>query len=73
MKYTRATFERSLFNLVFLNFLNIRKHFYKPQQFSLKRPTENDTVSFREHFYENVFLGTLSRTRTFSANFKISI
>ena len=46
-KHTRATVERSFFNLVFLNFLNIRKDYYKLQQFPLKPPTENDTVSFR--------------------------
>ena len=40
--------ERSFFNLVFLNFLNITKDYYKPQQFPLKLPTENDKVSFRE-------------------------
>ena len=40
--------ERIFFNLVFLNFLDIRKVYYKPQQFSLKPPTKNDTVSFRE-------------------------
>ena len=46
--------------MVFLNFLNIRKDYYKPQQFVQKPPTENDTVSFRdpatvfqEHFQEN--------------------
>ena len=41
---TRATVEIK----IFLNFLNIRKDYYKPQQFALKPPTENDTVSFRE-------------------------
>ena len=46
-KYTRATVERSFFNLVFLNFLNTRKGYYKPHQFSLK-PTENDTVNFKK-------------------------
>ena len=64
-KLTRATIERSFFNLVFLNSLNIRKHYYKPQQFCLKPTTENDTVSctepasflwkhfFQEHFQED--------------------
>ena len=47
-KQTRASVERSFFNLVFLNFLNIRKDYYKPQQFPLKPPTDNGTVSFRE-------------------------
>ena len=60
MKYTRATFERSLFNLVFLNFLNIRKDFYKPQQFALKRYNQFEGACitsvktfFQEHFQEN--------------------
>ena len=30
-KHTRAAVKRSFFNLVFLNFLNIRKDYYKPQ------------------------------------------
>ena len=47
-KHTRATVERSFLKLVFLNFLNIRKDYHKLQQYSLKPPTENDTVSFRE-------------------------
>ena len=47
-KQTTATLEMSFFNLVFLNFLNVRKDYYKPQQFALMPPTENDTVSFRE-------------------------
>ena len=47
-KHTRATAERSLIKLVFLDFLYIRKDYYKPQQYPLKPPTENDTVSFRE-------------------------
>ena len=47
-KQTRAMLEMSFFNLVFLNFLNVRKDYYKPQQFALKPPTENDTISFRE-------------------------
>ena len=46
-KHKRATVAKSFFNLVFLSFLNIRKDYYKPQQFPLKPPTENDTVSFR--------------------------
>ena len=48
-KYVRATVERIFFNLVFLHLLNIflhllniRKDYCKPQQFSLKPPTEND-------------------------------
>ena len=45
----RETDERSFFDLVFLKFWNIRKDYYIPQQFALKSPTENDTVSFREH------------------------
>ena len=44
-KLTSAMIERSFFNLVFLNSLNIGKHYYKPQQFCLKPTTENDTVS----------------------------
>ena len=47
-KHTRATVQRRFLRLVFLNFLNIRKDYYKPQQYPLKPPTENDTVSFRE-------------------------
>ena len=43
-KLTRAMIESSFFNLVFLNFLNIRKH----QQFCLKPTTKNDTVSCTE-------------------------
>ena len=34
--------------LVFLNFLNIRKDYYRLQQFALKPPNKNDTVSIRE-------------------------
>ena len=40
--------ERSFFNLVFLNFLNIRKDYNKPQQFPSKPSTKNDTANFRE-------------------------
>ena len=47
-KHTRATTERSFLKLVFLNFLTIRKNYYKPQQYCLRPPTEIDTVSFRE-------------------------
>ena len=47
-KRTSATVEKSFFNLVSLNRLNIRKEYYKPQQFALNPPTENDTVSFRK-------------------------
>ena len=47
-KQTRATVERRFFNLVFFSFLNIRKDYYKPQEFALKPLTENDTGSFRE-------------------------
>ena len=47
-KQTRAMVERSFFNLVFSNFLNVRKDYYKSEQFALKPPMENDTVSFRE-------------------------
>ena len=46
-KHKRATVANGFFNLAFLSFLNIRKDYYKPQQFPLKPPTENDTVSFR--------------------------
>ena len=35
-KHTRATVERSFLKLVFLDFLNIRKDYYKPQQYPLK-------------------------------------
>ena len=48
-KHTWATVEMSFFNLVFSNFLNARKDYYKPEESSLKPPTENNTVSFREH------------------------
>ena len=47
-KHTRATVERSFLNVVLLNFLNIRNDYCKRQQFPLKLPTENDTVSFSE-------------------------
>ena len=47
-KHTSATVERSVLKLVFLNFLNSRKDNYKPQQYRLKPPTENDTTGFRE-------------------------
>ena len=64
-KHTRTTVERSFFNFVFLNFLNIRKEYYKLQQFALEPPTQNDTVSFRElvsflqkHFFSNTFKKT---------------
>ena len=40
--------KRSFLYLVFLNFLNIRKDYYRLQQFALKPPNENDTVSIRE-------------------------
>ena len=58
-----------------LNFLIISKDYYKPQQFTLKPPTENDIVSFREpaSFCKNIFSGTLSRKQRFSGNFKTSI
>ena len=35
--------------MIFLNFLNIRKDYNKPQQYPLKPPTENVPVSFREN------------------------
>ena len=38
----------SFSKFVFLNFLNIRKDYYKSQQHPLKPPTKNDTVSFKE-------------------------
>ena len=47
MKQTRATVERSFFNLVCLNLLNIRKDYCKSQQFALKTPTENDAFNFK--------------------------
>ena len=47
-KQTGGTVGNSFLNLVFLNFLNVRKDYYKPQQFDLKSPAENDTVSFSE-------------------------
>ena len=47
-KHTNAAAERSVLKSVFLNFLNSRKDYNKPQQYRLKPPTENDTVSFRE-------------------------
>ena len=59
-KQTRGTVERSFFNLLFSKSLNIRKYYYKPQQFALlKLSTVNDTVIisvnifFQEHFQEN--------------------
>ena len=42
-KQRRVTVERIFYFLVFLNNLNIRKGYYKPQQFALKPSTENDT------------------------------
>ena len=47
-KHIQAMIERIFFSLVVLNFLDIRKVCRKPQQVSLKPPTKNDTVSFRE-------------------------
>ena len=38
-KHKRATVERNLLKLVFLNFLNIRKDYYEPQQYPWKPPT----------------------------------
>ena len=38
-KQTRATVERSFLEFVFLNFLNMRKDYYKPQRYHLKPPT----------------------------------
>ena len=63
-KHTRATTERSLLKLVFLDFLYIRKDYYKPQQYPLKPPTENDTLALGSlyHFYENSFSGVLRGT-----------
>ena len=64
-KHIRATCLKEFFNVIFSNFLNIRKDYYKPQQFCLKPTTENDTVSctepasflwkhfFQEHFQED--------------------
>ena len=46
-KHKRATVERNFFNIIF-KFLKQQKRFLLPQQFPLKPPTENDTVSFRE-------------------------
>ena len=64
-KHTSATVERSVLKLVFLNFLSSRKDCYKPQQYRLKPPTENDTISFREsvsfiwkHFFRKTFKNT---------------
>ena len=64
-----------VFSTVLLNFLNIRKDYYKPQQFPLKPPTGNDTVIlkaciislktlFQEHFQKNE--GFLEIVNTFS-------
>ena len=39
-KLTRATIERSFIKFVFSDFLNIRKNYYKPQQYPLKPHTE---------------------------------
>ena len=47
-KHKRATVEKSFLKLVILNFLIIRKDYDKPQQYPLKHPTGNDTVSFGE-------------------------
>ena len=47
-KHTRATVENNFFKILFLNFLNIRKDYCKPQLSPLKGTTENITVSFRE-------------------------
>ena len=47
-KDTRATVERSYLKQVFLNFMNIRKNYFKPQQYPLKSPTQINAVSFRE-------------------------
>ena len=73
-KHTRATVERSFFNLVLLNLLNIRKDYYKPQEFPLKH-IKNDTVNFRspasflwKHFFRNI-----SKDARFSGNSKLSI
>ena len=47
-KHTTATVERSFLKQVFLNFMNIRKDYFKPHQYPLKPPTQINTVSFRE-------------------------
>ena len=46
-KQTRKTVERRFLNLIFLNFLNVRKDYQIPQQFALKPPAENDTVRLK--------------------------
>ena len=46
-KQTRKTVERRFFNVIFLNFLNVRKDYQIPQQFALKAPAENDTVRLK--------------------------
>ena len=38
-KHTKTTVERSFLKQVFLNFTNIRKDYFKPQQYHLKPPT----------------------------------
>ena len=63
----------SFSKFVFLNFLNIRKDYYKSQQHPLKPPTKNDTVSFNESAQKFFFLRTLSRTGRFSGNLKAKI
>lgn len=57
-EHSWATIERYFLKIAFLNFLNIEKDYYKPEQYHGKPPTENATVSFREpasflwkHFY----------------------
>ena len=39
MKHSRATVAKSFLKSVFLNFLSIRKDYYKPQHYPLKPPT----------------------------------
>ena len=79
-EYERATVEKIVLKLVFLSFLNIRKRYYKPQQYLLKPPTENDTVSFREpasflflwnYSFRNTFKDTEFSGKTLKQVFRI--
>ena len=70
--HTKATVENSFLKLAFLNFLNIRKDNFKPQQYPLKplHKMIKLILGSLHRFCENIFSGTLSKTRRFSGNFK---
>ena len=55
----------SFSKFVFLNFLNIRKDYYKSQQHPLKPPTKNDTVSFKESAQKFFFKNTFKNWKVF--------